>query len=562
MFKFSFCLIVKNEEEHIANCLEPIKNLDQEIIIVDTGSSDSTISIAQKYTDKIYHFDWINDFSAARNYAMEKAENDFVFFLDADEYTTSFNISKLYSMAQTYPDAIGRITRRNKCLASDNSTIIFIDPVERFFNRKYYYYTGSIHEQVTSRTSKPLTGYMMDWIVYHEGYYASPEKLKEKGQRNAALLLKELESNPNDAYIYYQLGQSYSLYNDYKEALKYYQKGFELHPDKSLEYVELLIIDYGNSLIRNNMAEKVFEFEDEYSLYENIADYLCMLAHAATETGNLCLALEYYRKALKQTKYYTEGCNSTKPYHNMACIYHALGNHFDASIYFAKAGTKSDEQKISDKERCNTTPKITLIIHLSQSNDLSNLLESLRFQTIGIHYLELIFLGIDDICKNEALASFEKEYGDNVIIIADTNTSSPEELFAIGFSYSHSPYILFTGADTFFLPDTLRLLYRAAVSFGSDIVKGNIADIDFNNTEKNIMVRKCINNQISPTLYPISCNEGNNRTVIKQKRLLIEPLENVMYAADYISQIGIPSEDILYDTADKFYIIDNICFIR
>ncbi len=70
MLPISVCIIAKNEEKHLDECLKRLELYHYEIVLVDTGSTDSTLEIAAKYTDRIYHFDWINDFSAAKNYAV------------------------------------------------------------------------------------------------------------------------------------------------------------------------------------------------------------------------------------------------------------------------------------------------------------------------------------------------------------------------------------------------------------------------------------------------------------------------------------------------------------
>ncbi len=81
--KISAVLIVKNEEELLANALESVKNFD-EIIVVDTGSTDATLAIASQYTDKIFHFEWCDDFAKARNFAIEQATGDWIYSIDAD----------------------------------------------------------------------------------------------------------------------------------------------------------------------------------------------------------------------------------------------------------------------------------------------------------------------------------------------------------------------------------------------------------------------------------------------------------------------------------------------
>lgn len=98
--KFSLCMIVKNEEAVLKDCLDSICGLMDEIIIVDTGSTDSTKEIAARYTDKIYDFTWCNDFSAARNFAFSKATGDYIYSADADEYIDKDNRARFMRLKQ------------------------------------------------------------------------------------------------------------------------------------------------------------------------------------------------------------------------------------------------------------------------------------------------------------------------------------------------------------------------------------------------------------------------------------------------------------------------------
>ena len=84
MISISLCMIVKNEEEVLARCLDSLKGLMDEIIIVDTGSTDNTKEIARKYTDLVYDFSWCDDFAAARNFSFSKATKDYIYAPDAD----------------------------------------------------------------------------------------------------------------------------------------------------------------------------------------------------------------------------------------------------------------------------------------------------------------------------------------------------------------------------------------------------------------------------------------------------------------------------------------------
>lgn len=94
MITISVCMIVKNEEAILDRCLNCLKEIADEIIIIDTGSTDLTREIAQKYTELIYDFEWINDFAAARNYSFSKATMDYIYVADADEVINEENIEK------------------------------------------------------------------------------------------------------------------------------------------------------------------------------------------------------------------------------------------------------------------------------------------------------------------------------------------------------------------------------------------------------------------------------------------------------------------------------------
>ncbi len=100
MIEISLCMIVKNEEKVLERCLKSIADLMDEIIIVDTGSTDRTKEIAKKYTDKIYDFEWIDDFSAARNFSFSKATKDYIYAADADEVLDEENREKFLGMKQ------------------------------------------------------------------------------------------------------------------------------------------------------------------------------------------------------------------------------------------------------------------------------------------------------------------------------------------------------------------------------------------------------------------------------------------------------------------------------
>ncbi len=122
MPRLTLSMIVKNEEKYLRDCLESVKDIADDIVIVDTGSTDYTKEIAKEFNAKVFHFDWINDFSAARNYALKKSEGDWILYLDADERLDKDSLEELkniiktnlkigyYCTVKSFDDNNGRIT--------------------------------------------------------------------------------------------------------------------------------------------------------------------------------------------------------------------------------------------------------------------------------------------------------------------------------------------------------------------------------------------------------------------------------------------------------------------
>ena len=211
--QISVCMIAKNEEKHIDECLKRLEHYHYEIVLVDTGSTDGTLEIAAKYTDKIYHFDWINDFSVARNFALDKASNDWVLSIDCDEYIESIDEKELSILMEKHSQDVGQILIRNRFKQSSQTSIENVR-VSRFFNKKYYHFVGAIHEQVELRdadTDKQdclprlhyaKHAYFAPITLLHVGYDGTEEEMRAKCLRNISMLEKELEATGPDSYIY------------------------------------------------------------------------------------------------------------------------------------------------------------------------------------------------------------------------------------------------------------------------------------------------------------------------------------------------------------------------
>lgn len=113
MKEISLCIITKNNESTIRNCLNSVKNLVSEIILADTGSADNTKNIAREFTDKIYDFKWNNNFSEAKNFALEKASKEWILVLDADEVISEKDFEKIRNLTENNEYLGFAFTQRN-----------------------------------------------------------------------------------------------------------------------------------------------------------------------------------------------------------------------------------------------------------------------------------------------------------------------------------------------------------------------------------------------------------------------------------------------------------------
>lgn len=150
---FSLCMIVKNEEDVLRRCLDPIKDLMDEIIIVDTGSTDGTKKIAAEYTDKVYDFEWQDDFAAARNYAFSLATGDYIYSADADEVVDPKNVKKFRMLKEALLPEIDIVQMYYTNQLSGNTTYNFDKELRpKLFKRlRTFVWEDPLHETV--RTS-------------------------------------------------------------------------------------------------------------------------------------------------------------------------------------------------------------------------------------------------------------------------------------------------------------------------------------------------------------------------------------------------------------------------
>ena len=206
----SLCMIVKNEEAVLARCLDSIKDAVEEIIIVDTGSTDDTKNIALKYTSKVYDFEWIQDFSAARNEAFSKATCDYQMWLDADDVFPKDSAMQLLELKKTLDPTTDIVTMKYHTHFDEHGNPIHVSTRERLLKReKGYIWQDPVHECI------PLMGKVMysDIEVHHK-------KIKhESGSTRNLDIYRNLEKSgkpftPRQLYYYARELKDHGIWAD------------------------------------------------------------------------------------------------------------------------------------------------------------------------------------------------------------------------------------------------------------------------------------------------------------------------------------------------------------
>lgn len=299
--KISFCIMTFNEERCIYRCINSIINVADEIIVLDTGSTDNTLNIISKNfpSVKIIKDTWNDDFSRCRNLLIKEATNDWIFNIDADEYFIDSTINYLkyfLSFFNFYP----YITISPQIVNFDDNVLLLTN---RIFNKTSgMYFHGIIHEYLTcsNATIKVVTNFKL----YHDGYKNEILIAKDKINRNINLLHKMINIDPDNLRWKYFLGREY-IYTD-----KYYLKGITLLEDvanstskdsallnnKEMYNLSSLIILLSTYLSDNNIPKLKNTIEFINNKYPNCLDsyyynlltnYNNLISESITNTENL-----------------------------------------------------------------------------------------------------------------------------------------------------------------------------------------------------------------------------------------------------------------------------------
>ena len=226
--RLSLCMIVRDEEEMLPRTLAAIKPAVDEIIVVDTGSTDATIEIARSFGATVIEREWTGSFSDARNVSLEAATGDWFLYLDADEVLVSEDVDKLRELlGQTWREAF--FLHETNFTGDEGAGVSVVHSALRLFrNRPNYRFNGRLHEQIALH----LPAYLPERLaqspvrVNHYGYLGVVRESKDKARRNLDLLLAQQRETPAHAlgaFFHYNLGSEYFAVGDVDKATQEYE---------------------------------------------------------------------------------------------------------------------------------------------------------------------------------------------------------------------------------------------------------------------------------------------------------------------------------------------------
>lgn len=336
MITISLCMIVKNEEEVLGRCLASVKDLVDEIIIVDTGSEDKTKEIASQYTDRIFSFQWIDDFSAARNFAFSKATMDFCLWLDADDVVEEGEGERFRALKQELTRDTNIVMMRYNTGFDEAGKPSFWYYRERLIrNNGTNFWQGAVHEVIAPKGKILYSGAAVSHRKLHGG---DPD-------RNLNIYRKMISAgtalNVRENYYY---ARELFYHDRFEDAIEVFTKFLEL-PDGWIENkIEACIMiskcytKTGNRSLALQALFKSLEYDTPR------AEVCCEAGNLFIESSQYEIARFWYRTALESKKDFTKGgfilpdCYDFIPAIQLSVCCDKLGQYEEAEKYNEQAG--------------------------------------------------------------------------------------------------------------------------------------------------------------------------------------------------------------------------------
>jgi glycosyltransferase involved in cell wall biosynthesis len=301
----SLCMIVKDEEEMLPRSLAAVNDAVDEIIVVDTGSTDRTVEIAESFGARVLHHEWTGDFAAARNISFDAATSDWILYLDADEVLIKEDGERLRALTQ-------RVWREAFYLVETNHTgdigdgeALTHNALRVFRNRDEYRFEGRLHEQIANKLPafNPERLEATSVRVEHFGYLASVRDAKEKTRRNIELLEKQRDEGEVGPFLHFNLGTEYAAARENERALTEFKKSWELLEKQGFDgfgFVPSLVGRLTRAYRINGFhAEARAQADKGLALFPGFTDLVLEQAHSYAEEMRFAEAAKLFELCIE-----------------------------------------------------------------------------------------------------------------------------------------------------------------------------------------------------------------------------------------------------------------------
>lgn len=378
--RLSLCMIVKNEEDCIARCLNSAKDVVDEIIIVDTGSTDNTVNICEAFQTKVVSYEWNESFADARNYAVEKSSGNWIIWLDADEELDKADRYRLREGTHfdDYDVVTLHLINYIGDRMSEHNTMEMAHT--RLFRNNGLKFKNKMHEVLDySNVPKERIGHL-NVKLHHYGYLNSIKEKKEKSDRNMKMLKQQIKEGENVHWAHYYIASEHYNKQQYTEALDRINLSIAAFLDKKVLPPSMVYkLKYSILIAMGSFESALLGIEKALMLHP---DYVDLLFYK----GMILYYLEKYEPAISCFEECIEMGEDNKNH----LILKGVGS-FQAWYYKSLC-----QQKLKKKEKAVVSIMNSLLIAPQYNEALQTLSEFLKVDKISVYaYMKKHFKGQD-----------------------------------------------------------------------------------------------------------------------------------------------------------------------
>lgn len=340
----TLCMIVKNEEKTLSRCLDSVSGIVDEIIIVDTGSTDGTKEIANGYTNKVFDFKWDNNFSEARNFGASFATGDWILVLDADEYVERENLVESLKEIKNDKNAVEIYAVNIINFSGEYGENVSQHRHSRLYkNNKLIQYHRTIHEQLKYIDDSQVKPGLSSLTIYHSGYLKQTIREKDKSKRNKILVEQELTDKTSESFDLFNIGNEYRVVGKYEEALDCYINAYKKKSGFFQDWIPFCLCNIIECLIILKRYDDALNvIKDAEKIYNQTADFTYL-------KGDIYLAQGRVEDAIEVFKFINENSNKLKglikssdyrdylPNKKLGIIYESKGEYEKSVNYYINA---------------------------------------------------------------------------------------------------------------------------------------------------------------------------------------------------------------------------------